>query len=150
MIIACLIKRILHQTGEELIATLPSQEHPHNYTVIDKLLEKVPEAKDAKILLDAIIDLCGEPPIGTGLQNLRNCIHWTKEKYDAEPDHKKAFWKHMSVNFIERYFYLVCFATYLMMENQQQLNGLTFTQWMEERKELREMIQMGMAEFNWM
>ena len=37
---------------------------------------------------------------------------WTQEKFNFEPRKKKPFWKRMSINFIERYFYLVCFATY--------------------------------------
>jgi hypothetical protein len=37
---------------------------------------------------------------------------WTQEKYNFEPRKKKPFWKRMSINFIERYFYLTCFATY--------------------------------------
>merc|ERR1712212_485021 len=73
-----------------------------------------PGCKEAKVILDHIIDLCGTEPEGTGLQNLRQCINWTKEKYDAEPDAKKPFWAHMGKNFIERYFFLVCFATYAL------------------------------------
>ena len=37
---------------------------------------------------------------------------WTQEKFNFEPKKKKPFWKKMSINFIERYFYLICFATY--------------------------------------
>ena len=55
-------------------------------------------------------------PTGTGLQNLRECIVWTKQKFDFEPKKKKPFWQRMSVNFIERYCYLICFATYLKEE----------------------------------
>ncbi len=39
---------------------------------------------------------------GTGLQNLRECIIWTKQKFDFEPKMKRPFWKRMSINFIER------------------------------------------------
>merc|ERR1719334_557590 len=54
------------------------------------------------------------PPEGrTGLQNLRECIQWTEEKFNFEPKLKKPFWKQMSMNFIERYCYLIVFATYL-------------------------------------
>merc|ERR1712192_185574 len=51
---------------------------------------------------------------GTGLQNLRDCIQWAEEKFNFERvKMKKPFWKQMSVNFIERYCYLIVFATYL-------------------------------------
>ena len=53
--------------------------------------------------------------IGTGLQNLRECILWTQTKHDFEPKVKKPFWKQMSVNFIERYCYLICFTTYVKL-----------------------------------
>ena len=52
---------------------------------------------------------------GTGLQNLRECILWTQTKHDFEPKRKKPFWRQMSVNFIERYCYLICFATYVKL-----------------------------------
>ena len=101
------------------------------------LYRYIPAAREAKAHLDNVIDLCGTPPkgvpkefdqeiqlvcslqtmfTGTGLQNLRECIVWTKQKFDFEPKVKKPFWKRMSVNFIERYCYLICFATYLKEE----------------------------------
>ena len=50
--------------------------------------------------------------LGTGLQNLRECIVWTQTKHDFEPKKKRPFWKQMSKNFIERYVYLILFTTY--------------------------------------
>lgn len=148
MIIACLVKRFLYGAGEEVLAA--PYEEPKSFKVIDKLIEKLPAAQAAKQILNRIIDLCGEPPVGTGLQNLRDCILWTKDKFNAEPDHKKPFWKHMSVNFIERYFYLICYATYVMEEGPaNKLKGKTFSAWMGEHPELRTHIQEGMAEFQW-
>ena len=51
--------------------------------------------------------------IGSGLQNLRECILWTQTKHDFEPKKKRPFWKQMSKNFIERYVYLIVFTTYV-------------------------------------
>ena len=51
--------------------------------------------------------------LGTGLQNLRECILWTQIKHDFEPKKKRPFWKQMSKNFIERYCYLIVFTTYV-------------------------------------
>lgn len=149
MIIACLIKRVLYDTGlDETSAIISASAGEQSFDVINKLIEAVPAAKEAKVLLDSIIDLCGEPPVGTGLQNLRHCILWTKEKYDAEPDHKKPFWKHMGVNFIERYFYLLCFATYVL-EQKETLFATTFSEWMGTHTDLRDLIKSGMGEFQW-
>merc|ERR1712112_506221 len=58
-----------------------------------------------------MIDNCGTPPEGTGIQNLRKCIIRTKYKYDAATEDRQIVWKKMIINFIERYFYLICFAT---------------------------------------
>ena len=104
--------------------------------MIEKLYQYIPEAVEGKAHVDHIIDLCGTPKEGgTGLQNLRECIVWTEEKFNFEPKLKKVcivkrtsiytihdltldfllqpFWKQMSKNFIERYCYLIVFATYL-------------------------------------
>merc|ERR1711915_679166 len=64
------------------------------------------------VLADKMIDICGVPPEGTGIQNLRKCIIQTKYKYDAATEDRQIVWKKMIINFIERYFYLICFATY--------------------------------------
>ena len=101
------------------------------FDVIKELLEKCPEAKEGKakvyakingikmhpenihlIQIDRLIDLCGPAPKGTGLQNLRECIIETKWKYDVAPEDRQVAWKQMILNFMERYFYLICFATY--------------------------------------
>ena len=85
-----------------------------NFEILEKIYKYIPEALAGKAHLDHIIDLCGTPKEGgTGLQNLRECIVWTEEKFNFEPKLKKPFWKQMSKNFIERYCYLVVFATYL-------------------------------------
>lgn len=100
MIIGCLVKHVLHGVGAE--ETRDQKDEP-SFKLIDSILAQLgEEGRSARRLLDIVIDLCGEPPLGTGLQNLRHCILWTKSKWESEPEHKKAFWKHMSVNFIER------------------------------------------------
>ena len=44
------------------------------FQFIKDLLEKVPAAQEGKMLADKMIDLCGVPLEGNGLQNLRVCI----------------------------------------------------------------------------
>lgn len=157
MITGCLLKYALHSVGTDriqaaLVDDAKKAKEPANgfFVVINELLASVPEAGAAKSVLDVIIDLCGEAPKGTGLQNLRDCILWTKQKFEEEPPQKKGFWKHMASNFIERYFYLVCFATYVMAEAKaSRLAGKTFTAWMEEHKALRAMCKAGQDSFNW-
>lgn len=34
-------------------------------------------------------------------------------RYDASTEDKQYIWRTMIINFIERYFYIICFATYV-------------------------------------
>lgn len=144
MILSCLYKHVFFGVGCH--DAKPNSDG--EFQVIKDLFAMLPGAKEAKVILDHIIDLCGTEPEGTGLQNLRQCIDWTKEKYDAEPEAKKAFWAHMGKNFIERYFFLICFATYALAEAKTKF-AKSFVDFMEERKELRELIVKGMEVFVW-
>lgn len=164
MILACLIKDILFGDQSKIYFKeediVKPQDFPDEdeaaeergrrgqFTIIFNLFKLIPDAKEGKAHLDHIIDLCGVPPKGTGLQNLRECILWTQEKFNFEPKKKKPFWKKMSINFIERYFYLICFATYAKSFAKRGFDK-NFTLWMDERAELRRLIQNGMQTFNW-
>jgi len=118
------------------------------FDVIKELLEKLPAAKEGKILADKMIDNCGTPPEGTGIQNLRKCIIRTKYKYDAATEDRQIVWKKMIINFIERYFYLICFATYAK-EQGPTMFPKSFVAWMDEHKDLREMIANGKDKLEW-
>jgi len=144
MILSCLYKHVVFGVGCQEAKPNADGE----FQVIKDLFALLPGSKEAKVVLDHIIDLCGTEPEGTGLQNLRTCINWTKEKYDAEPDAKKPFWAHMGKNFIERYFFLVCFATYALAEAKNKF-AKSFVAFMDERKELRDLIAKGMQAFAW-
>merc|ERR1711874_130539 len=118
------------------------------FDVIKELLEKLPAAKEGKILADKMIDNCGTPPEGTGIQNSRKCIIRTKYKYDAATEDRQIVWKKMIINFIERYFYLICFATYAK-EQGPTMFPKSFVAWMDEHKDLREMIANGKDKLEW-
>jgi len=162
MILACLVKDIVHgdSTKKYYVDDTVGPDFGDDdeiaeekcrrgqFSVVSKIFEYIPEAKEGKAHLDHVIDLCGEPPKGTGLQNLRECILWTQTKHDFEPKVKKPFWKQMSVNFIERYCYLICFTTYVKLYAPRDFD-FTFTMWMDARAELREIISRGMKSFNW-
>jgi len=122
-----------------------------NYEVLEQIYKYIPEARQGKAHLDHVIDLCGTPKEGgTGLQNLRDCIQWAEEKFNFERvKMKKPFWKQMSVNFIERYCYLIVFATYLK-ENAPKGFEQSFVLWLDIRAEIREIIANGSKNFNFM
>merc|ERR1712012_1297078 len=48
---------------------------------------------------------------------------------------KQVAWKALILNFMERYFYLICFATYALEYGPSGYQK-AFTTWMEEHKEL--------------
>jgi len=118
------------------------------FDVIKQLLEKFPAAKAGKVLADRMIDICGTPPEGTGLQNLRKTIIQMKYKYDASTEDKQAVWKTMIINYLERYFYIICFATYV---KEHEAGGFqkTFVQWLSEHSELKPMIDEGKDKLEW-
>jgi len=174
MVVACLIKEIqvtseLRRMAEiELVAKsvidnlivqkfeapLPKCQDDDDpfikgeFDVVKELLEKVPEAVEGKRKVDRIIDICGGAPKGTGLQNLRECIIETKWKYDVAPEDKQVVWKRMILNFMERYFYLICFATYSLEVGKDGFQT-SFKQWMDAKPYLRAMIEEGKDKLEW-
>ena len=141
---------IIKKTFEELAASEDLKDHylMGEFEVVKELLEKMPAAKDGKQLADKMIDLCGVPPEGTGIQNLRKCIIKTKYKYDAATEDRQAHWKKMIINFIERYFYLICFATYAKQFGPEGFKK-SFKDWMNENSSLRDMIENGKDKLEW-
>jgi len=174
MIIACQVKEILictelrkmaeiglvpKATAEDLIKqkfefALPKGQDDDDpfikgeFDVIKELLDKLPSAKEGKAKIDRLIDICGPGPKGTGLQNLRTCIIETKWKYDVAPEDRQVAWKQMILNFMERYFYLICFATYAQEYGPQGFEK-SFVSWMDEHSELRKMIEHGKDKLEW-
>jgi len=174
MIIACLIKEIqittelrrmedidlvakdtvddlIHQKFESALPKCQDDDDPFikgEFDVIKELLEKVPATKEGKKKIDRVIDICGPPPKGTGLQNLRECVIETKWKYDVATEDKQVAWKHLILSFMERYFYLICFATYAMEYGPGGYQK-TFVSWMDENKDLRQMIEEGKDKLEW-
>jgi len=163
MILACLLKDILFGDRDKKYFKndkVTTEEFPDEdeyleerakrgqYQILDNVSKYIPGVDEAKAHIDHIIDLCGVPPAGTGLQNLRECIQWTQTKHDFEPKKKRPFWKQMSKNFIERYVYLVVFTTYVKAFSHRDFDK-SFTHWMDERAELREVINNGVKNFNW-
>merc|ERR1712241_588179 len=141
---------IIKKTFEELAKSedLKDSYLMGEFDVIKDLLEKVPAAKEGKVLADKMIDICGVPPEGTGIQNLRKCIIQTKYKYDAATEDRQAVWKKMIINFIERYFYLICFATYAKQYGPEGFKK-TFVEWINENSSVRDMIANGKDKLEW-
>ena len=52
---------------------------------------------------------------------------------------KQVAWKALILNFMERYFYLICFASYALEFGPSGYQK-SFVSWMDDHKELRTMI----------
>jgi hypothetical protein len=116
--------------------------------VIKQLIGSLAGSLEAKRKIDIIIDKCGNPPRGVGIQNLRTCIAETKWKFDVSPEERQGAFKVMIINFIERYFYLICFCMYTL-ENGPGNFEKSFQAYMEEKKELRAMASEGKDKLEW-
>lgn len=118
------------------------------FEVIKQLVSSTPGAMEAKRKVDIIIDKCAPPPKGTGVQNLRECIIETKWKYDVAPEDKQLAFKLMIINFIERYFYMICYATYSLDQGYKDYS-VSFNQWIKDRPELVTMATEGKDKLEW-
>merc|ERR1712193_157388 len=121
------------------------------FEVTLELMEKYSkddQAKIAKAQVDKLIDLASQPPKGTGVKNIRECIIQDKMLFDVSADEWQAFLKEKIMNNIERYFYLIVFAMYIREVGPKDYN-ITFKQYMDEHAQLREMIAEGRSKLEW-
>ena len=145
------LKDLLFKKFEEVQAVNQEESDPltkGEFDVIKELCAAHPAAIKAKEKIDIIIDKCGLPTRGVGIQNLRECIMETKWKFDVSPEERQQAYKIMIINFIERYFYLICYCMY-SMEFAPGGYQTSFHDWMEEKKGLRAMATEGKDKLEW-
>jgi len=146
------------------------------FDVIKQLGEKLKGSEAAKKECDKIIDKNGTKKTGgTGIKQLRENIAESKLSYEIMDDSAQVFLKSKIMDNIHKYFYLIVFATYmreavdaaknLSSDEHKQENTLasgkcaipakelklpkTFQQFMEEHKELRDLIDKGKGDLQW-
>ena len=61
---------------------------------------------------------------------------------------KQVGWKVLILDFMERYFYLICFATYAKQHGPDGFKK-TFVEFMNENSSLRDMIDQGKDKLEW-
>ena len=145
------LQDLLYEKFEKTISQSEDDDDPltkGDFTVIKELCTSLPGATKAKKKLDIIIDKCGPPPKGVGIQNLRECIMETKWKYDVAREDKQYVFKVLIINFIERYFYLICFTHYSLQFGPTGYSK-SFQDWLEENKELKMMASEGKDKLEW-
>jgi len=145
------LKDLLYKKFEEVHTNNQDEPDPltrGHFEVIKELCDAQPDAIKAKEKIDIIIDKCGLPPRGVGIQNLRECIMETKWKFDVSPEERQQVFKTMIINFIERYFYLICYCMY-SIEVAPEGYLISFHDWMEKRAELRTVATNGKDKLEW-
>merc|ERR1711890_142333 len=146
------------------------------FEVVRQLLEKLKDGKGAKNECDKVIDKNGTAKTGgTGIKHLRENIAESKLSYEIMDDSAQAFLKVKIMDNIHKYYYMIAFTAYMreaadlarnaVSEEQKAALTLTsgkcaipgnqlkltktFTAFMEEKKELREMIVEGKGNLQW-
>lgn len=100
-----------------------------DFVVIRKLLSTLDNGTACKQLVDYAVNQCEH------MQNLRECIAQCRDlatDRDISNDKRDHFMLR-AVNYLERYFYLLCFASYLLEERAHLFSKTIFVKWMSER-----------------
>lgn len=99
------------------------------FVVIRKLLSTLDNGNECKLLVDYAVNQCEH------MQNLRECIAQCRDlAMDRDlPSAKRDHFMLRAVNYLERYFYLICFASYLLEERAHLFQKAIFVTWMNER-----------------
>ena len=145
------LKDLLYEKFEKPIVENEDEDDPlmkGEFLVVKELCNTLQGSRAAKVKLDCIIDRVGSSPKGFGIQNLRECIMETKWKYDVAREDRQYVFKVLIINFIERYFYLICFTTYSLQHGPTGYQQ-SFEDWMKEHEDLKTMIKEGRDKIEW-
>ncbi|KAF5391632.1 hypothetical protein D9757_002462 [Collybiopsis confluens] len=117
----------------------PSEEEAYRqgeYKTILQLVGVLSNGKVAKRLTDSAVDLMQD------VQNLRKAIYDYKLKVEAceVGTKKEKHLRNVAVNYLYRYGTLIVFANYLIEMRQRQEPEITFTKWLEERREIQKIL----------
>jgi len=146
------------------------------FEVVKQLMEKIEDGAGAKNNADKIIDLNGTPKTGgTGIKQLRENIAESKLSYEIMDDAAQAFLKSKIMDNIHKYYYIIVFAAYIReamkaareaAEPEKKSEYMlasgkcsipakelklprSFAAFMEEKTELRDLIDKGKGTLQW-
>ena len=146
------------------------------FEVVKQLMEKIQDGAGAKNNADKIIDLNGTPKTGgTGIKQLRENIAESKLSYEIMDDAAQAFLKSKIMDNIHKYYYIIVFAAYIReamkaareaTEPEKKSEYMlasgkcsipakelklprSFAAFMEEKTELRDLIDKGKGTLQW-
>ncbi|KAJ3072961.1 hypothetical protein HDU98_002548 [Podochytrium sp. JEL0797] len=101
-----------------------------NYSYITQLTSLLHRGAESKRILDDAIDQCDV------MINLREVILLHRVQYSVSGD---AAVLEKALGCLERYFFLLMFCSYVIESNDLALN-VTFSQWLDDREEIRRML----------
>merc|ERR1711997_359982 len=159
--------------------TMDSKKDPlfrGEFEVVKEVVNTLKDGAGAKNECDKVIDKNGTPKTGgTGIKQLRENIAESKLSYEIMDDAAQAFLKTKIMDNIAKYFYLIVFTAYMRQaadlarnslsdeeKNKNALSGgktaipgdqlkitKTFVQYMEEKNNLRNMVEEGKGRLQW-
>ncbi|XP_070544590.1 paladin-like [Ptychodera flava] len=118
--------------GEQEHVSLPNAEYTKGeFICVEKLVRRLPNGNQIKREVDFILDKCSETMTPMHY-HAREVIFSTFNKIKtAKTEEDAALYRRQSINYLERYIYLILFNTYLHMERVDNWEK-PFTQWVEE------------------
>ncbi|KAF9620477.1 hypothetical protein IFM89_013094 [Coptis chinensis] len=125
-------------TGSDVTDSLPNSEDAirrGEYAVIRSLIRVLEGGVEGKRQVDKVIDKCAS------MQNLREAIAVYRNSILRQPDEmKREASLSFFVEYLERYYFLICFAVYIHTDRAALHPGSfgqsSFTEWMRARPEL--------------
>ncbi|TFK69694.1 hypothetical protein BDN72DRAFT_767637 [Pluteus cervinus] len=118
----------------------PSEEEAYlhgGYKTILQLVGVLSHGKAAKRLTDQAIDLMQD------VQNLRKAIYDYKVKAEAceKGSLKGQKLSNLAVHYLYRYGTLIVFANFLIEVQEGQIAGVSFPEWLKERREITKLLE---------
>merc|ERR1712121_138900 len=146
------------------------------FEVIKEMVASLTDGEAAKRECDKVIDKNGPAKTGgTGIKQLRENIAESKLSYEIMDDAAQVFLKSKIMDNIHKYFYMIAFTAYMrqaaelarnsLSDEEKSKNALsggktaipgdqlkitkTFAQFMEEKNNLRKMVEEGKGRLQW-
>ncbi|KAL6225589.1 hypothetical protein ACLB2K_004438 [Fragaria x ananassa] len=118
---------------------LPNSENAirrGEYAVIRSLIRVLEGGVEGKRQVDKVIDKC------SSMQNLREAIATYRNSIVRQPDEmKREASLSFFVEYLERYYFLICFAVYIHSLRSSSSDHSSFADWMKARPELYSIIR---------
>merc|ERR1712112_533117 len=114
------------------------------FPVVMKLIEELPEAKEAKQQVDRLIDAVGPPH---GVEHIRETIVMDKMQFDVASDEYREYLKERIMDQVEKYFMMIVFSLYCKQAGPSGFS-MAFGKWLDSTN-YRDTIATGKGNLEW-